>query len=118
MARTPLTVTTVSRNGVTEPSVQALDYANGNVIYDNLGRSWAELINASNASSVNVTFDVPKLFDGDLAIVDLIVALAPGGTKLVGPWKSGVFNQGTDNLQVYFNAGSSGVVARVYKFET
>lgn len=118
MPRTPLTVTSVSRNGVTEPSLQTLDYTNGSVIYDNLGRSWVQLINASNAGTVNVTFDIPKLFDGDLTIVDIIVALAPGGTKLVGPWKSGVFNQGTDNLQVNFNAGSTGIVARAYKFES
>ena len=101
----------------TSPAV-AGDVANGMKIINNDGRMFLEMFNASNASSVNVTFDIPKLFDDDLTIADIIVSLAPGQVKYVGAWKGTIFNQtGSTDSAVHFDVSSSGVVFRGYRLE-
>ena len=116
MARTAIPVTTVVRAGITQPAVTYADITNGNYIADNNGRIWVEMANVSNAGSVDVTFDVSAVYDGDLTIADLIVAVAVGGTKIAGPFKMGVFNQTDSTMNV--NAGSTGVSFRAYKLST
>ena len=88
MARTVIPTTNVDRFGVSQPNRVFSDITNGMYVANNDGRMWVELANVSNAGSVNVTVDVPKLFDGDLTIADIIVAIAPSGTKLMGPCNS------------------------------
>lgn len=121
MARTNIPTTTVDRFGVTQANRVFADITNGMYVANNDGRMWVELANVSNAGSVNVTVDVPKLFDGDLTIADIIVAVAPGGTKLMGPWKPGIFNRtavvGATEESVYIDVGSTGVSFRGYRLE-
>lgn len=116
MARTPLSITSIVRAGVSQAVAIFSDITNAHEIIGNDGRSFVELINVSNASSVNATFDVSAVYDGDLTIVDLIVAVAPGGTKYAGPFKRGVFNQGPSE-SVYFSIASTGVSLRGYRLE-
>jgi hypothetical protein len=116
MARTVLPITSIVRAGVTQPTASFADITNAHQIVGNDGRSFIELINVSNASSVNATFDVSAVYDGDLTIVDLIVAVAPGGTKYAGPFKRGVFNQGVSE-SLYFSLSSTGVSLRGYRLE-
>jgi hypothetical protein len=117
MARTQIPTTTVIRAGVTQPLVTYADITNNHQIKDNNGRVWVEMANVSNAGSVNITFDVVPTYDNDLTIYDLIVALAPGGTKLAGPFKTGVFNQPTESA-IYFDVSSTGVSFRSYKLSS
>lgn len=113
MPRTVVPTTTVARAGVSQPSAVFADISNNHYVANNNGRMWIEMANISNSSTVNVTFDVPAVYDGDLTIVDIIVALAPGGgTKLAGPWKIGVFNNISN--AVNFDVGSTGVSFRGY----
>ena len=120
MARTIIPTTTIDRFGVSPASITSGDFANGMKISNNDGRMWVEMKNASNASSVDVTFDIPRLFDDDLTIADIIVAIAPGGTKYAGPWKTTIFNQNyggsTDNA-VHINLGSTGITFSGYRLE-
>jgi uncharacterized protein (DUF362 family) len=113
MARTQLPVTTIIRAGATQPSVVYADITNNHSILNNDGRIFVEMANVSNASNVNVTIDVAKFFDGDLTVVDLIVALAPAGVKYSGPFKTGVFNQNDDSVNI--DVSSTGVSFRAYK---
>lgn len=117
MARQILPITTILRSGVEQPAATYADITNAHEIMGNDGRVFVELANVSNAGSVNATFDVSAVYDGDLSIVDIIVALAPGGTKYIGPFKRGVFNQGVSE-SVYFSIASTGVSLRGYKLET
>lgn len=120
MPRTQIPITTITRTGVLQAtSVVAADVVNNHKVSENDGRKFVEMANVSNASSVNVTFDIPKLYDDDLTITDIIVALAPGQVKLVGPWKTGIFNQtvgSTDNA-IHFDVSSTGVTFRGYRLE-
>ena len=116
MARTTLPIVSIIRAGVTQAIASYADITNGHQIVQNDGRTFVELINVSNASSVNATFDVAAVYDGDLTIADIIVAIAPGGTKYAGPFKRGVFNQGASEA-VYFNISSTGVSLRGYRLE-
>lgn len=116
MARTVLPITSIIRAGVTQAIATYADITNGHQIVGNDGRTFIELINVSNAGSVNVTFDVAAVYDGGLSIVDLIVAVAPGGTKYVGPFKTGAFNQGTSEA-LYFDIGSTGISLRGYRLQ-
>jgi len=121
MARTVIPTTNVDRFGVTQPAAVYADITNNMMVQNNDGRMFVELVNVSNASSVNVTFDVPKLFDGDLTIADVIVAVAPGGTKYAGPWKPGIFNRtavaGATEESVYIDVASTGISFRGYRLE-
>jgi hypothetical protein len=117
MPRSILPITSIIRAGVSQANRTYADITNAHEIMANDGRIFVELANVSNASSVNTTFDVAAVYDGDLSIVDIIVALAPGGTKYVGPFKRGVFNQGASE-SVYFSIASTGISLRGYKLET
>ena len=121
MARTNIPYVNVNRFGITQASPVVGDVVNGMEIMNNDGRIWVELANVSNAGSVNVTTDVPKLFDGDLTIADIIVALAPGSVKEMGPWKPGIFNRsvvaGATLESVYIDVSSSGITFRGYRLE-
>lgn len=117
MARTELPIVSIIRAGVTQAIASYADITNGEQIVGNDGRIFVELVNVSNASSVDATFDVSAVYDGDLTIVDLIVAIAPGGTKYVGPFKRGVFNQGPSE-SLYFDIASTGVSLRGYRLES
>jgi hypothetical protein len=116
MARTILPITSIIRAGVSQAIATYADITNGHQIVNNDGRTFVELANISNAGSVNATFDVAAVYDGDLSIVDLIVAVAPGGVKYVGPFKTGVFNQGTSEA-LYFDIASTGISLRGYRLQ-
>lgn len=116
MPRQVLPITTIVRSGVTQPAATYADITNAHEIIGNDGRTFVELANVSNAGVVDATFDIAAVYDGDLTIVDIIVALAPGGTKYVGPFKRGVFNQGASEA-VYFSISSTGVSLRGYRLE-
>ncbi len=117
MARTILPIVEIIRAGVSQAIATFADITNGHQIMENNGKTFVELVNVSNAGTVNATFDVAAVYDGDLTITDIIVALAPGSTKYVGPFKRGVFNQGPSE-SVYFDIASTGVSLRGYKLES
>ena len=120
MARTQVPITPIVRTGVLRATQGiSADLINQHKVSNNTGRVFVEMANVSNASSVDVTFDIPGFYDDDLSIVDIIVAVAPGTIKMAGPFKTGIFNQtvgSTDNA-IHFNVGSSGVVFRAYSLE-
>jgi hypothetical protein len=116
MPRTTIPTTIIVRAGVTQPAATYSDITNNHSIASNDGRILLELINASNASDVDVTFDVPRLYDDDLTISDLIVTLAPGSVIYSGPFKRSVFNQ-TDN-SVHINVESTGISFRSYQLSS
>lgn len=114
MPRTELIPTAIVRAGVTGAVAAYSDITNGFQIKNNIGTSFLRMVNLSNASSVNVTFDVVKKLDGDLNVIDLIVAIAPGGgEQYAGPFKPAVFNQPTENA-IYFDVSSTGVSFETY----
>lgn len=121
MARTSIPITNVIRAGVSQPSSVFANLTEGMKIENNDGRMWVEMANVSNASSVNITTDVPKLYDEDLTITDIIVALAPAGVKLMGPWKPSIFNRsavaGATEESVYIDVSSTGVSFKGYRLE-
>lgn len=116
MARTEIPVTSIVRAGASQPAAVYADITNNHQVKDNTGRTFLELVNVSNAGSVNVTFDIPYQLDGDLTVADLIVALSPGAVKYAGPWKTTYFNQATESA-VYFDVGSTGISFRAYKLQ-
>ena len=119
MARTQLTVTEVVRAGVTQPSEQNSDVANGNYIdsADANAVWWMEARNTAGASrTVTVTVN-PNITVDSLTVSNYSNTIAAGATETMGPFKYQSFRQPSDSNRVYVDAsGSSGDVKfRVYK---
>lgn len=109
--RAALTVTQISRAGVTE----TLYAADGDGYkFSNNGYVWVKVLN-DYTDTITATFVTPGTVDG-LPIDDLDIAVpADGGTRLVGPFPPSQYNQpsGTDAGKVYlnFDAAVTGTVA-------
>jgi hypothetical protein len=88
MARSALTVQTIARAGAV-PSFAAAN-VDGNT-FANDGNTFLEVANGA-AAPINVTIQTPGTVDG-LAVAELIVAVANGVTKRIGPFPPGIYNQ-------------------------
>lgn len=103
MARATLTPQEVSRAGLTH-TFAAVDAANGNE-FVNDGKSVLYVKNAG-VGSINVTASTPGTVDG-LAVADLVVAVANGVNKMIGPFPPGIYNQSDGKVYVDWSGGSS-----------
>lgn len=114
MARTALTVQTVSRSGL-DPTYAAVDNANGNY-FPNTGKEMLHVFNASGGA-LTVTVLTPRTVDG-LAVAELTVSINNGEDAMIGPFPSATFIQGADRPNVYvdWSTGTS-VTAAVIKLE-
>lgn len=90
MARTAITVTTVSRTGIADPTEETADVANGMSLENNVGVAILHVRN-SGAVSRTITFVTPGTVDG-LAVADLVITVDAGAGKWVGPFDSSVYN--------------------------
>lgn len=100
MARTNLTITDVARStsGVAQPTQDTMDVANGNQLAYNDGRVIVE-VNNSGASTYTFTVQTPGVVDG-LAITDLVLSVAAGATRLLGPFPPNVYNQSDGTVAI------------------
>jgi len=104
MARTALTVQTVSRTGL-NPSYTSAN-ADGHSVASEGEKTFLHVKNASGGS-INVTVQTPGTVDG-LAISDLIVAVPASGERMIGPFPIGYY---TTSLLVDFSSVTSVTVA-------
>ena len=89
MARTALAVTTITRDGVTEPAETAGDATNGNTV-SNDGRMIVRVHNSDSGASHNVTFVTIGTVDGE-PVADRVVAMAASAVKWFGPFPTDVY---------------------------
>jgi hypothetical protein len=82
MSATALSVTPLSRNGITD----TLSAANtdGHTIVNTADNMWIEVLNGSGGS-INVTIETIQTIDG-LAVADRVVAVGAGVRKKIGPF--------------------------------
>jgi len=88
--RTSITVTDVTRAGVTQPSQQNGDAANGMQIDTNDGKIILEL--SSNTGTTTFTFPIPTTVDGQ-SVASKTVAVGAAAFKVAGPYPPGIYNQ-------------------------
>ena len=106
MARTALTVNDLSKAGSLVESLTAA-IADGHK-FANDGNVWLEVENGS-ASPITVTVTATQTIFS-LAVEDLVVTVAAGGRRKIGPFPPSVFNQsGADSGQVYVDY--SGIIS-------
>lgn len=109
MARIQIPTTDITRSGVTLSTQVNADVSNNHYITSNDGRLFIEAYN-NDVTSRDVTIQTPIQVDG-LDVIDLIVSLSVGQTKLIGPFPTGTFNQtgSTNFAELYVDAsiGSS-----------
>jgi hypothetical protein len=100
MPRTNLTITDVSRStsGVAQPTQDTCDVANGNALAWNDGKIILE-VNNSGGVSYTFTVQTPGTVDG-LAVTDLVLTVAAGATRLLGPFPPAVYNQADGTVYV------------------
>lgn len=99
MARTALTVNTISRTGVDSADTLAAANADGHYV-QNGGDVFLEVLNA-NASTCTVTVQTPRTIDG-LAVAEMTVDVAQNERMLIGPFPPLTFNQtGTNAGCIY-----------------
>ena len=105
MPRTNLTITDVTRGtGTLQPTQDNGDNVNGNALSYNDGRIILE-VNNTSGGSLNVTVGTPGVVDG-LAVADLVVAVAAGATRLIGPFPPAIYNQSDGTVQVDVTAST------------
>jgi hypothetical protein len=101
MARTALTVSTISRSGVDSADTLEAANADGEMFY-NGGDVFLEVLN-TNASTCTVTVVTPRTIDG-LAVADVTVEVDENERMFIGPFPPSTFNQTSTNAgMVYVN---------------
>lgn len=121
MARTALTVTEVTRTGVTQPATQNNDVTNGNYIAstDADDTWWMEATNSAGASRTLTITANPDLTADGLTVSSYTNTISAGATEVMGPFRYSTFRQasGTPANSIYLDwTGSDGEVdVRVYK---
>lgn len=109
MAREALTPITTSRSGVALAYTAAI--ADGHS-FANSGQDVVLFVKNGSGAPVNVTVDIPKVVDG-VAMTDLVVAVAAGATRIIGPFPKGLYNQSGNVVHVDYSATASVEVAAV-----
>lgn len=109
MARTSVTTQQITRAGLapvlTAPTVDGDVIDSGAVFLH---------VNNGSAASINVTVQSPVTVDG-LAVEELVVAVAAGAFKLIGPFPQRTFGQPTgsaDAGRVYVDYSAQASVTR------
>lgn len=110
MARTALTVQTISRSGIA-PSYASGDAANGHQ-FSNNGKTFLHVKNGGG-SSITVTIQTPGSVDG-LAVADRTVTVANGAEKMIGPFPTTTYNQSGGLVYVDLSADTSVTLAAFY----
>lgn len=102
LARTVITPTAITSNGVTQ-TLTAVN-ADGNN-FNNNGASLVVIANGYTAT-ITATFQTPRTIDG-LAVADKEIAVPAGTTFMAGPFGSNTFNQADGTVYVDFTETTS-----------
>jgi len=106
MARTSLTVQTITRTGLAM-STEAANATGEQIL--NGGKEFIYVANGGGAP-ITVTVQTPRTVDG-LAVAELEVTIADGADAFIGPFPTGTFNQTGDLVYIDFSAVTSVTVA-------
>lgn len=113
MARADLTVQQIDRStGIVPAYTAAQAPGSGSNAFANDGRTHIHIKNGSG-SAMTATFQTPGSVNG-LAIADLVVTVAAGAEKKVGPFEPGLFNQSDGKVYVDWSLETS-VTAGVFR---
>jgi hypothetical protein len=114
VARIPLTVQTVNRNGVAETFVAA--NTDGHWV-TNDGRTWLEVVNGSGGA-VTVSVQTPGTVDS-LAVSERQVSIPAGARRKLGPWPPNFYNQAAGDIgTIYVDySGASSVTVAAFSLE-
>lgn len=106
MARSQITVTSISRSGTTPIVATTSDATNDHYFTGNDGKTFLEIVSSDAGSqSVEVVASPTYTADG-LTVSNLTVTVAAGTTVLAGPFKVSTFRQNSTN-DVYLNPSVS-----------
>jgi hypothetical protein len=103
-----LTVVDVVANGVAD----ALAAVTSSDAFPNTGAEFLDVLNGSG-SSINVTFPIAQLVDGQ-AVASRVVAVAAGVRKKIGPFPPNVYNNTLGQVTVNYSATTT-VTAQVQR---
>lgn len=106
MARTTLSSQSLSLAGIIPTFVAAI--ADGHA-FRSAGATFIHVKNASGVS-VNVTIPTPMKYGG-LDVSDVVVAIAAGAEKLIGPFNPSLFNQLDGLVYVDYSVTASITIA-------
>jgi hypothetical protein len=108
-----LTIATISRDGV---DIAATDVPATVTTGDTWANTGGEFfyVNNGSGSSINVTFDIQATVDGQ-AVADRVVAVGAGIAKVIGPFPTGQYNDGSGLAKATCSAVTTVTVA-VFKF--
>ena len=108
MARTVLSVTEVTRDGVAVQSFVACDNVNGMEITTNDGDMEIEVTNSGGSDQTVTVAANPNLNTDGLTVSDLVLTVPYGTTYKFGPFKPNTFRQDSVGLMYLdFSTGTS-----------
>lgn len=108
MAAGEITVVPFARTGVDLATSGAAASADGD-FFANTGKEVLAVTNAS-ADPVDVTVESTAEVDGQ-AVADLVITVAAGATKFIGPFPKGIYNDDDDNVNVSYSLETDLTVA-------
>lgn len=114
MPRTAFTVTTATFGGTVLPAAGAVDAANGNSIANPSGRVAIEVTNGAGAP-ITVTVVTNGNYNtaaGVHPIADDAITVTNGTSKIIGPWDTTLYNDGSGNVLIDWSSGTT-ITARV-----
>ncbi len=100
-----LTVATAARTGI---DMAGANCAGGGDAFPNTGQEVVQIYNGDSGSH-NVTVVTQRTSDG-LTVAALVVAVAAGVTKTIGPFPTGLYNDGSGLVQLTYSAVTSQTV--------
>ncbi len=109
LAATVITPVTVTPAGV---DVEGVDASDSGDEWENTGNEWVEITNASG-SPVTVTLRIITEPDG-LAVTNRTVTVADGVTKVVGPFRPGIYNNAARRAKITYSS-AVGVTVKALK---
>jgi len=112
---------TLTRQQITSSGLAATysSAAGGGDVVDNTdGKTWLHVKNASG-SSINVTITAQVAsagFDGygTLTVSNIVVAVAAGAEKFIGPFPRNAYNNSSNQLAISYSAVTSVTIAALY----
>ena len=107
MPRVEITVTTIDRDGVTQPSLTNGDATNDHFITGGAdGLTILEIVSSDAGAQTVEVVPNPSLTADGLTVSNLSIAVAAGTTVLAGPFRTNTFKQDSSNT-LYLNPSVS-----------
>lgn len=106
MPRVEISVSTTSRAGLNSAAMMVAANHTDGMLVDNSGQKNVIYIKNASGVSINATFITTTVIDG-IALPDLVIAIAAGAERMIGPFNNRFYGSGTLTKDIYIDFSAS-----------